>query len=301
MAELHSAQWLADANRDFYWNRDQLQLVADRLGLRTISTMLDVGCGQGHWTFLLGSVLPTDVEVRGVDQEPKWVRSARARAEELELTDRFRFDAGDVMKLGLPDATFDLVTCQTLLMHLDDPLAALRELFRVTKPGGTILCAEPNSLSAYVMLSSTNVDEPVDELLDLYRFGLLCGRGKAALGEGNDSIGNLLPGYLAGLGAVDVQSFACDKTHTLHPPYASEEQQVLRDYYLSGAEHMLWPRATAKRYFLAGGGTEPEFDTAWERRERECARDADAILQNRFHISGGWMLYLIAGRRPAVG
>ncbi len=297
MAELHSEQWLADANRDFYWNRDQLQLVAGRLGLQRAKTMLDVGCGKGHWTFLLASVLPTDIAVTAVDQEPEWVRSARARAQELALSDRFEFRDGDVMALDFPDATFDLVTCQTLLMHLPDPQAALRELLRVTKPGGVVLCAEPNSLSSYVMLSSVNVLDPIDEILDVFRFGLTCERGKASLGEGNDSIGNLLPGYFAGIGAVDVQSFACDKVHTLHPPYAGEEQSALRDYYLSGAERTLWPRPTAKRYFLAGGGSESEFDAAWERREQECARDAAAIRKNAFHISGGWTLYLIAARR----
>jgi SAM-dependent methyltransferase len=298
MAELHSEQWLADANRDFYWNRDQLQRVATRLGLERATTMLDVGCGKGHWTFLLASVLAPDVAVTGVDQEPEWVSAARARARELALGDRFEFRVGDVTALDCPDATFDLVTCQTLLMHLPDPRAAIRELLRVTKPGGVILCAEPNSLSAWVMLSSTNVLDPTDEILDLFRFGLTCERGKAALGEGNDSIGNLLPGYLAELGAVDVQAFACDKTHTLHPPYAGVEQAALRDYYLSGAERMLWPRATARRYFVAGGGAESEFEAAWARREETVARDAAAIREHRFHISGGWMLYLVAARRP---
>ena len=136
-------------------------------------------------------------------------------------------------------------------------------------------------------------------MLDLVRFGLTCERGKAALGEGNDSIGNLLPGYLAEAGAVDVQSFACDKTHALYPPYASEEQQALRGYYLGGIEKMLWPREKAKRYFLAGGGSAAEFEASWARREAECERDAQAIREERFHILGSWVVYLIAARRPA--
>jgi SAM-dependent methyltransferase len=297
--ELHSAQWLEDANRDFYWNRDHLQLVADRLRLGHTQTVLDVGCGLGHWTFLLGSVLPTSVQVTGIDREPEWIQAADARAKELGIGERFRFRPGDVMALDYPDASFDLVTCQTLLMHLADPQAALRELVRVTKPGGVILCAEPNSLSAFVMLSSTNVSAPVDDVLDLVRFGVTCERGKAAVGEGNDSIGNLLPGYLADAGAVDVQSFACDKTHALYPPYASEEQRALRGYYLGGLEKMLWPREKAKRYFLAGGGSAAEFDASWARREAECERDAHAIREERFHILGSWVVYLIAARRPA--
>ena len=298
-SEPHSAQYIEDANRNFYWNRDQVQLIADRLSLETVETMLDVGCGIGHWTFLLASVLPPYVEVTGVDREAEWVQSAIERAARTDLDHRFQFTEGDVMALDFPDATFDLVTCQTVLMHLADPQAAIRELFRVTKPGGVVLCAEPNSLSAFVMLSSTNAVAPVDDVLDLVRFGLTCERGKAAVGEGNDSIGNLLPGYLAEAGCVDVQSFACDKTHALYPPYASDEQQALRGYYLGGFEGMLWPREKAKRYFLAGGGSEAEFDASWARREAECERDAQAIREERFHILGSWMLYLVAGRVPS--
>jgi SAM-dependent methyltransferase len=237
--------------------------------------------------------------VNGVDRETKWVSSATERAARMDLEHRFRFTEGDVMALEFPDAAFDLVTCQTVLMHLTDPRAAIRELLRVTKPGGVVLCGEPNSLSAFVMLSSTNASAPVDEVLDLVRFGLTCERGKAAVGEGNDSIGNLLPGYFAGAGCSDVQSFACDKTHALYPPYASEEQRALRGYYLGGLEGMLWPREKAKRYFLAGGGSEAEFDASWARREAECERDAQAIREERFHILGSWVLYLIAARKPA--
>ena len=75
-SEPHSAQYIEDANRNFYWNRDQVQLVADRLGLQTATTMLDVGCGVGHWTFLLASVLRPDVQVTGVDRETEWIQSA---------------------------------------------------------------------------------------------------------------------------------------------------------------------------------------------------------------------------------
>jgi SAM-dependent methyltransferase len=298
-SEPHSAQYIEDANRNFFWNRDQLQRVADRTGLGHVETMLDVGCGAGHWTFLIASVLRSDVRVTGVDRETEWVESATERAARMDLGHRFGFMTGDVMALDFPDATFDLVTCQTVLMHLADPQAAIRELLRVTKPGGVVLCAEPNSLSAFVMLSSTNRSAPVDEVLDLVRFGVTCERGKAAVGEGNDSIGNLLPGYLAEAGCVDVESFACDKTHALYPPYASEEQQTLREYYLGGFEGMLWPREKARRYFLAGGGSEAEFDSSWARREAECERDAQAIREDRFHILGSWVLYLVAARRPA--
>jgi SAM-dependent methyltransferase len=298
--EAHSSQWLFEELRDYLWNRDHVRLIASRLGLQDVGSMLDVGCGVGHWTFLLASVLPPDVQVVGVDSEPQWIEEAAARAERLGVSDRFDFLCGDATDLDFPDAVFDLVTCQTLLMHMADPRATVGELLRVTKPGGFVMFSEPNSLSALLVLSSANAEAPIEEFVELVRFGLRCERGKAALGEGNDSVGNLLPGYLADHGAVDIQTFACDKTHGLHPPYASSEQQALREYYLEGPDTMLWPREKAQRYFLAGGGSEAEFEAGWEARLAECARDAAAITAGTFHSVGGFSLYLTAARRPSL-
>jgi hypothetical protein len=124
-------------------------------------------------------------------------------------------------------------------MHLADPQAAIRELLRVTKPGGVILCAEPNSLSAFVMLSSTNFSAPVDDVLDLVRFGLTCERGKAGSATATTRSATSCRGTSPKLEPSTLQSYACDKTHALYPPYASEEQQALRGYYLGGFEKML--------------------------------------------------------------
>lgn len=296
--EPHSAQWLLEVLRDYLWNRDHLGLIADRLGLDRVRSVLDVGCGVGHWTFLLASVLAPEAQLTGIDSESRWIKEATARAERGGVADRFEFRRGDATALDVPDDSFDLVTCQTLLMHVPDPRAAVGELLRVTRPGGLVMFSEPNSLSALLTLSSVNADAPIDDFLDLVRFGLTCERGKAALGEGNDSVGNLLPGYLAEHGALDIQTFACDKTHGLHPPYASSEQQALREYFLEGPDTMLWPRATARRYFLAGGGNEADFEAGWNQRLHECARDAAAIVDGTFYSVGGFALYLTAARRP---
>jgi 2-polyprenyl-3-methyl-5-hydroxy-6-metoxy-1,4-benzoquinol methylase len=297
VADAHSAQWLFDELRDYLWNRDHLQLIASRLGLEKVGSVLDVGCGVGHWTFLLASVLRPDVQVVAVDSELRWVEEAAARAERGGVAERFDFRVGDARELDFPDAAFDLVTCQTLLMHMSDPRATVTELLRVTKPGGFVMFSEPNSLSALLVLSSANAGAPIDEFVELVRFGLTCERGKAALGEGNDSVGNLLPGYLADLGATEIQTFACDKTHGLHPPYASSEQQALRDYFLEGPDTMLWPREKARRFFQAGGGNEEDFEAGWNARLEECARDAAAIIAGTFHSVGGFALYLTAARR----
>ena len=55
----------------------------------------------------------------------------------------------------------------------------------------------------------------------------------------------------------------------------------------------------AERYFLAGGGTREAFEAIWERGRRSAGRDVEALKAGTFHIAGGAMQYVIAGRKPS--
>jgi ubiquinone/menaquinone biosynthesis C-methylase UbiE len=55
-------------------------------------------------------------------------------------SDLLTFVQGDATRIPLPDNSFDVVTCQTLLMHLAKPLDALREIRRILRPGGLLVC-----------------------------------------------------------------------------------------------------------------------------------------------------------------
>ena len=297
--EPHSAAYFG-AVRDFWWNFDHLRLCAERLGLESVGSVLDVGSGVGHWGRLLSHVLPADATVVGVDREPAWVEEAARRAHEHGLGDRFAYRLGDAHELPFEDASFDLVTCQTLLIHVPDPRAVIREMMRVVRPGGLVLASEPNNRSLALLGSSADAGAPIDELLDLARFLLTCERGQVALGLGDNSIGDLVPGYFAAEGLEQVQTWLSDKVSMMVPPYETEEQQVLKQHFAVDAERGAfgWAEAEARRYFLAGGGAESEFGAAWERRLAEARRDADAIERGEFHTAGGDILYLVAGRRP---
>jgi hypothetical protein len=110
-----------------------------------------------------------------------------------------------------------------------------------------------------------------------------------------------VPGYLAEAGAVDVQTFVSDKASVSIPPYHGDEQQVLRAGWLEqeGTSGFGWTRDEALRLYLAGGGSESEFDADRAERVRETERDAAAIRAGTLHTAGGQMMYVIAGRRPA--
>jgi len=296
--KLHSAEFFGP-ERDYWWNVDQLELIASRLG--AVRSVMDVGCGIGHWGRLLDSVLSSEATVIGVDREGEWVSQARAIAEKRGLAGRLRYEQGVAEELEFPDDSFDLVTCQTLLIHVHSPSAVIGEMLRVTKPGGVILAAEPNNRAHLLIATAIDAEAPIEDVLDLVRFALRCERGQLALGEGHSSVGDLVPGYLAEQGAVEITTFLCDKPRMLVAPYASEEQQVLRSYALQEAEQnrWVWARDDALRYFVAGGGRVEEFDAAWDRRLGEVRRRAAALTDGSFHTAGGNIHYLIAARRPS--
>ena len=138
----HSAEWFGD-QRDFWWNRDFLDLMARRWRLSEAGSLADVGCGLGHWSRLLYPYLRAPARLAGVDREPRWVAEAERRfrnafpdGEPASLT----FTQGEATRIPLPDNPFDVVTCQTVLMHLAKPLDGLREMLRITRPGGLIVC-----------------------------------------------------------------------------------------------------------------------------------------------------------------
>jgi SAM-dependent methyltransferase len=295
----HSAEFFGP-DRDHWWNSDHLELIASRLELDAVRSVLDVGSGVGHWGRLLAQVVPSVETIVGVDLEPAWVLEATRRAEETGLGDRFQYREGTAEALPFPDDSFDLVTCQTVLIHVADPRAVIGEMMRVTKPGGSVLAAEPNNLTSALIESSVSAGADIEAVIERLRFMLRCERGKAALGEGNNSIGDLVPGYLAAYGAVEIHTFMADKPAALVPPYGSDAQQALREYVLRQVELGTWgwARDDAQRYFIAGGGTAAQFDASWERRLAERRSEADALTDGTYYSAGGAVLYLIAGRKP---
>src|SRR4029079_19597932 len=86
----HSADMLMEASRDHWWNADFLELMARRLRLDEGRQGLGPGCGRGHWTRAMSTVLPADAEILGIDQEAAWIADARETARRAGLDGRFR-------------------------------------------------------------------------------------------------------------------------------------------------------------------------------------------------------------------
>ena len=106
-----------------------------RYGLPPDVRILDAGCGTGEGASRLAELFPKS-RVLGVDILDPHLELARARTR--GLADRLTFEHRSVYELGLPDATFDLVTCRHVIHSIPFPDRVLAELMRVTKPGGRL-------------------------------------------------------------------------------------------------------------------------------------------------------------------
>lgn len=124
--------------------------------LRPGQAVLDVGCGPGTITADLAALVAPGPVV-GLDAAPDVIATAIAGTAERALPN-LSFTTGDAYRLDLPDDRFDVVFAHQVLQHLSDPVAALRELRRVTRPGG-IVAVRDSDYGAFVW-------SPADPLLD---------------------------------------------------------------------------------------------------------------------------------------
>jgi ubiquinone/menaquinone biosynthesis C-methylase UbiE len=108
---------------------------------------LDIGCGPGEAMRLMGEMVGDTGTVVGVDIDGTAGRSGidRLRA---EIECNFQFIEQDLSGSNpLPQGPFDLVFGCLVLIHLPDPIAMLRKMYEVTKPGGVILVQDYNGTS----------------------------------------------------------------------------------------------------------------------------------------------------------
>lgn len=289
--------------RDLFWNRDFLELMARRWGVGDVREALDVGCGAGHWSRTMLSLLPPDATLVGLDREPSFFELARQQTPDPGLAARMSFVEGTLEALPFEDDRFDLVTCQLVLIHVADVPAALREMIRVTRPGGLVVVVEPDNRAGNLALLNGDPGLEDDEIATLVLMQIVCERGKQLLGEGNGSVGGLLPGLLRAAGLEAVRAHTNDRCIDLAPPYrepsmaialAQEQSWMRQDVsLLTGSRH------DTRRLFLAGGGTESAFESAWVIVLRLLRTIEQGVASGTYHAGRGFVMYIASGRKPA--
>lgn len=295
----HSAEYFGE-QRDYWWNGAFVEFMLRRWGLTECRAMLDVGCGVGHWGRTLIPHLPEDATLTGIDLETDWVATAAARALRDGLEHRTNYVKGSALALPFEEGSFDLVTCQTLLIHIEEPREVLAEMLRVLRPGGRVLVCEPNNMANSQVVSSARFDEPIATRVSLMKFQLICERGKAVLGLGNNSVGDLVPGMFAKLGLEAIDVCLSDRATAMIPPYSSRDQIALRDQLLEWSDRgfWIWSKRETREYYTAGGGTDEEFAVLWDLAIATQRREAQTLERGDYTCGGGSVSYLVVGRKP---
>jgi ubiquinone/menaquinone biosynthesis C-methylase UbiE len=109
-------------------------------GMSSDDEVLDVACGRG--VSLEYFVSEFDVHGSGVDADPALIELAEARTRKLGIADRLQFQTGRPGALPYRDEIFDITVGEVGLASHCDPQVAVRELVRVTKPGGFVVLVQ---------------------------------------------------------------------------------------------------------------------------------------------------------------
>ncbi|PWT79198.1 MAG: hypothetical protein C5B58_14145 [Acidobacteria bacterium] len=286
--------------RETWWRKDFLEFIANRCELGRVERMLDVGCGAGHWSRALSQVLPSSLLIAGIDIEQKFVDRSMELGAAFGLSNTdYKLGSGELIPYG--DSSFDLVTCQTVLIHVRDPSTVLKEMQRVLKPGGTLLLAEPNNLVGYfnMLLAEPRPEWPlIHILLDFYQ---TCLQGKKELGMGDSSVGERLPNLVAQMGFEQVRVAVNENCPALVPPYSTEEQKIecefLKNCITSDAWLGFGPRQNALRFYKAGGGRDADFDNLWSQAMLNQKNILAALESKTYSGSRGVLMYLISAKK----
>jgi SAM-dependent methyltransferase len=142
---------------------DLAELVVDLAGLAGPESIVDVGCGNGRY-LAEAARREHGGPLTGVDLSPGMLAAARGRAPRSGLL------VGDAAALPMRNASSDVTIAMHMLYHVPDPLDAVRELRRITRPGGRVLIG----LNADDHLSELR--EPVTAVLRKFSRGGLAPR-----------------------------------------------------------------------------------------------------------------------------
>ena len=293
----HSEEYFGDY-RDYWYNRDFLELMAKRWELENVKTLLDVGCGQCHWTRLISGFLAKDSRVTAVDSDPKWARENENLREFFagKKID-FEIEKADVLQLPFADDSFDAVNCQTVLIHLENPLEALREMKRVLKPNGILICAEPNNLMGSVLKDSLIAEFETEEIIEWFTFGLIKEKGKINLGKGDNSLGDLLPQFFSQLQLNDIRAYLSDKANVIIPPYQTKEIKSMLKFRLENEYEEFMKAETKAQIATFGGKYDAIRQSVDEKIGEYKSKLKDAIENETYYDVSTALMYLVSGRK----
>lgn len=226
------------------WSRRLAPLLIDFAGVAHGARVLDVGCGTGSLAFELARN-PAVARISGIDFSPIYVAHAQRRNPDP----RVEFQTGDACALPFEAATFDHALSMLVLQFVPRAGEAVREMHRVTRPGGIVAAATWDSRSLVMtrlVLDTAAVIDP-EANARRARFGVrpLTRPGELARAWRDAGLVDVADGMLTI--RMDFASFAdywapcegrdgpiADYVRTLDPPAKAKLRDLVRLAYVDG-------------------------------------------------------------------
>lgn len=117
------------------WRKDTMK----RMNVQKGEKALDVCCGTADWTIALAEAVGNDGEVVGLDFSQNMLKIGKEKVKDYK---QVKLIHGNAMELPFPDNSFDYVTIGFGLRNVPDYMQVLKEMTRVVKPGGKVVCLE---------------------------------------------------------------------------------------------------------------------------------------------------------------
>lgn len=196
--------------------RPELREAIDALSLPVDACVLDAGCGTGEAVGWFQESMRGRGVVVGMDLASAHVRCARGAAPTRALIVQ-----GDLLAPPLRDASFDLVWAVNVVNHLHDPVAGLRALSNLLRPGGRIALGQSSLLPDMYFAWDARLEKCVNEAVRTYY------RERYGRSELEFTAIRSLAGWLhrAGLCDVAVHTRLIERTH----PLAEADERYLLD------------------------------------------------------------------------
>ena len=266
-------------------------LYSDFFGMKPGKQIVDVGCGTGDFTRYLARISAGKSGIMGIDSNEKSIKAAISDTKRAGLSRIISYKAGDVYQLPLEDGYADLTCCRTLLMHLPDPLHAVKEMSRITKIGGSVIAVEGGRMASFYDPD----DEEYSELAELAYSAWVEGIKKL---EGKEfKIGEKLPGIFRKAGLSDIRA----EIHADGWLY-SDPRRKLSDIRadLRFEQSIFKERRRKDRKYLLAGGLSGKWVTSYFNRlakrtkEKLLAKDDQLRSDASFY---GATFILVAGTK----
>jgi SAM-dependent methyltransferase len=259
------------ASRVLTHNADYLEFLVrkvwriDRAPLR----VAEFGCGYGRFASMLLPLLSAGTSYTGFDSAATLI----SKGKEIFADSPYpvSFLRGDTHHAPLRDRNFDVTIAHLVLMHVPDSERVLREMIRVTRPGGLVIAcdASRNGSNALLHIEETNEQENLP--LEIFQTVNRSIRNESGV---DYNIGMKTPVVMHRLGLENVQARVSDAVALLFPPVDSpEKEQIFQAMCSEGLGYQPTDEAEIDRWRQAfiRRGVSP--DAADKEIKRELDRD----------------------------